>query len=362
MKKPLHIMTLIKDYDVWKVVFGLVERTDNLKQLFGGGAFVIDNRDHGLGRGNRSDYEIFALEECLRRHIWANRNTAYTSSGRSTARLSMQDQEGRNRRARPSMRWRGARVSDRSENVIKEIMMKIKLQGTPVFLLVAKKDGTIIAFHRNTYDEVKERKGFESEPARHIMHWLLRRGIMNDDITNLLKVAFSEEEAVGALETKMEGGRVVSQRTLERVKQFSDFDRLNPDVNITQAMRESEIVEYRNKQAILALREAAFHGKSSINLGEKNKFLDGEGTVYTKKNDTLGETEFGYLEEGEWGDDEDEDDEDFKVQEWDNEKMNVARVDMGHLYRQKEDDEKDEDSRTTDSQNGDQDALITDHQ
>jgi hypothetical protein len=33
----------------WKVILGLLERTDNLKLLFGRGAFIIDNRDHGHG-------------------------------------------------------------------------------------------------------------------------------------------------------------------------------------------------------------------------------------------------------------------------------------------------------------------------
>ena len=75
MKKPLHIMTLIEDYDIWKEILGLVERTDNLKLLFGGGAFIIDNRDYGLGRGNRSEDEIDTLQECIRRHIWAIKNT-----------------------------------------------------------------------------------------------------------------------------------------------------------------------------------------------------------------------------------------------------------------------------------------------
>ena len=49
------------------------------------------------------------------------------------------------------------------------------------------------------------------------------------------------------METKMEDGRVVSQRSLERAKQVSTFDKQNPDVDITQAMRNSEISEYKNK-------------------------------------------------------------------------------------------------------------------
>jgi len=52
MKKPFHFMTKTKDYEDWKVILvGLLERTDNRKLLFGRGAFIIDNRDHG-GRGN----------------------------------------------------------------------------------------------------------------------------------------------------------------------------------------------------------------------------------------------------------------------------------------------------------------------
>ena len=127
--------------------------------------------------------------------------------------------------------------------------MKIKHKGILMFVLLAKKDGNFIAFHRNTYDEVKDfAKRFESEPAGHIMHWLLRRGIEADDIYNLLRVCFTEEEAAGALETKMEDGRVVSQRSLERAKQVMAFDMQNPDVDITQAMRASEIVEYKARQ------------------------------------------------------------------------------------------------------------------
>ena len=50
-----------------------------------------------------------------------------------------------------------------------------------------------------------------------------------------------------------------------------------------------------------------------------------------------------------WGD-EDDDEEDFKLQDWDDEKMNVVRVEMGHLYWQKQNDKKcgsAEDSLTT---------------
>jgi hypothetical protein len=180
---------------------------------------------------------------------------------------------------------------------LREIIMKIKHKGTPVFVLLAKKDGKVIAFHRNTYDEIKDfPKRFESEPAGHIMHWLLGRGIETDDIYNLLKVCFTEEEAAGALETKMEDGRVVSQRSLERAKQVLAFDMQNPDVDITQAMRVSEIAEYKNKQAAISLREAAFQGRSNIELGEKNNFIEGGSTVYTRRNDTLGATEFGVFE------------------------------------------------------------------
>ena len=55
--------------------------------------------------------------------------------------------------------------------------MKIKHKGTPVFVLLAKKDGKFIAFHRNTYDEVKDfAKRFECEPAGHIMHFHSTKG------------------------------------------------------------------------------------------------------------------------------------------------------------------------------------------
>jgi len=234
MKKPLHIMTLIEDYEIWKEILGLVERTDNLKLLFGGGAFIIDNRDYGLGRGNRSEDEIDTLQECIRRHIWAIKNT--NNVGVRGARKV--DTPCRIRKAVTDERGhlcdgKVDRYQIDQMMTLREIIMKIKHKGTPVFVLLAKKDSKVIAFHRNTYDEIKDfAKRFESEPAGHIMHWLLRRGIESDDIYNLLKVCFTEEEAAGALETKMEGGRVVSQRSLERAKQVLAFDMQNPDVSV----------------------------------------------------------------------------------------------------------------------------------
>ena len=97
MKKPFHVITKLENYDDWKEILGLVERTDNLKKLFGGGVFIINNRDYGLGRGNRSEDEVFALEECVRRHIWSFKNTDKSYGPRRTgARHSMPDQEGSN--------------------------------------------------------------------------------------------------------------------------------------------------------------------------------------------------------------------------------------------------------------------------
>jgi hypothetical protein len=339
MKKPLHIVTLIDDYEIWKEILGLVERTDNLKLLFGGGAFIIDNRDYGLGRGNRSEDEIDTLQECNRRHIWASKNT--NSIGIRGARKV--DTPCRIRKAVTDER--GHLCNGKADGyqidqmmTLREIIMKIKHKGTLMFVLLAKKDGKFIAFHRNTYDEVKDfAKRFESEPAGHIMHWLLRRGIEADDIYNLLRVCFTEEEAAGALETKMENGRVVSQRSLERAKQVMAFDMQNPDVDITQAMRASEIVEYKAKQEAISLREAAFLGRSNIELGERNNFAGGEGTVYTRRNDTLGGTEFEVFDNERWEEEMDEDEEDFKPPVWDEEQLNLVRINMGHLYNQKGD-------------------------
>ena len=65
------------------------------------------------------------------------------------------------------------------------------------------------------------------------MHWLLSP---------------EGSEAAGALETRMEGGRVISQQTLEQEKRISDFIKLNPEVNITQRMRESEIIKNKKKR------------------------------------------------------------------------------------------------------------------
>ena len=57
-----------------------------------------------------------------------------------------------------------------------------------------------------------------------------------------------QKEAAGALETRMEGGRVISQQPLEQEKRISDFNKLNPEVNITQRMRESEIIKNQKKR------------------------------------------------------------------------------------------------------------------
>ena len=133
----------------------------------------------------------------------------------------------------------------------------------------------------------------------------------------------------------------------------------NTDVDITQAMRGSEIAEYKNKQAAISLREAAFQGRTNIELGEKNNFIDGEGTVYTRRNDTLGATEFGVFENERWDDDAYEDEEDFKAPVWDEERLNLVRINMGHLYQQEEDDdnnENGEESKTNENKEEDDDT------
>ena len=62
-------------------------------------------------------------------------------------------------------------------------------------------------------------------------------------------------------------------------------------------MTESKLIEYHDKQAkIKAFIEAAFQGKSNMDLVERNNNWGwgGEGTVFTRRNNTLGNKEFGY--------------------------------------------------------------------
>jgi hypothetical protein len=76
MRKPIQLMTKTKDYEDMKTILSLFDCTDNVKNLFGGGTFIIDNRISGQARGGRSDIEIKALQDCMHRHIWAYKNTA----------------------------------------------------------------------------------------------------------------------------------------------------------------------------------------------------------------------------------------------------------------------------------------------
>ena len=60
-----------------------------------------------------------------------------------------------------------------------------------------------------------------------------------------------------------------------------------------------------------------------------------------------------------WGEDEEEDEDDFRVQEWDNEKLNLASVNIGHLYQQKVDDDNNgngEESKANENKDEDDDA------
>ena len=134
-----------------------------MKDLFGGGTFIIDNRIIGQGRVGRSDIEI----------KWAYKNTApiklrgvRNPDSKSRIRKLLTDEDGA--------------LCDKDEYQVdqkmslRDVMMRIKVGDTPVFCLVARKDGSYIAFYRNIYDEVKKyAKRFESEPAGYIMHHVL---------------------------------------------------------------------------------------------------------------------------------------------------------------------------------------------
>ena len=212
-----------------KDILGLCERTDNVKYLFGGGTFFINNKISAQGRAGRSDMEVEVLENCLRRHIWAHKNTAFVTLrgvkslvGKSRIRKLLTDESG-------DLCMDDEYQVDQ-EMSLRDVMMKIKVGNTPVFCLVARKEASHVAFHRNIYDEVKKYvKRFEGDPAAHIMFWLLRRCIEEDDVVDFLKMAFDAEEVAVALDTKMENGIIISKRALEQEKLIARFDQANPN-------------------------------------------------------------------------------------------------------------------------------------
>jgi hypothetical protein len=239
--------------------------------------------------------EIEALQNCVRRHIWAYKNTAYVTlrgdrnlDGTSRIRKLLTDKLG-------------ALCKDDDYQVgqamsLRDVMMKVKVGNTPVFCLVARKDASFIAFHRNIHEEVKKYvKRFESEPAAHIMFWLLKQGIVEDDMVEFLNMAFDAEEVAAALDTKMESGIIISKRALEQEKLIARFDLVNPNIDITEAMREAEVADY-NKKLVDSFKETAFHGRVGLTLDEKNANWGSGSTIYLERNLTLGETEFGFEE------------------------------------------------------------------
>jgi hypothetical protein len=323
MRKPIHFVTKIDDYDDMKVILDLCERTDNVKYLFGGGTFFINNR----ATNGQSDMEIEALQNCVRRHIWAYKNTAYVTArgvrnldGTSRIRKMLTDESGE--------LCEDDEYQVDQEMSLRDVMIKIKVGDTPVFCLVARKDASYIAFHRNIHEEVKKYvKRFESEPAAHIMFWLLKRGIEEDDVVEFLNMAFDAEEVAAALDSRMENGIIISKRALEQEKLIARFDLVNPNVDITEAMREAEIADYK-KKLVDSLKETAFSGRVGLTLDEKNTNWGSGSTIYLERNLTLGETELDFEE---WGNFKDNFKEDFAGPNWDEEEVFKINIDTSRV-------------------------------
>ena len=134
-------MTKTDDYEDMKTILGLFDRTDNLKDLFGGGTFIIDNKISGQGRGSRSDIEIKALQDCIHRHIWAHKNTApiklrgvRNPDSKSRIRKLLTDEDG--------VLCNEDEYQVDQKMSLRDIMMRIKVGDTPVLCLVARKDGS----------------------------------------------------------------------------------------------------------------------------------------------------------------------------------------------------------------------------
>jgi hypothetical protein len=327
MRKPIHFVTKTEDYDDMKDILNICERTDNVKYLFGGGTFFINNKISAQGRAGRSDMEVEVLENCLRRHIWAHKNTAFVTlrgvkslDGKSRIRKLLTDELG-------DLCMDDEYQVDQ-EMSLRDVMMKIKVGNTPVFCLVARKEASHVAFHRNIYDEVKKYvKRFEGDPAAHIMFWLLRRGIEEDDVVDFLKMAFDAEEVAVALDTKMENGIIISKRALEQEKLIARFDQANPNIDITQAMREAEVTDY-NKKLVESLKETAFDGRVGLSLDEKNAKWGSGSTIYSERNLTLGETEFNFQD---WDNVADNFKDNFAKPTWDEDEVFKLNIDISKV-------------------------------
>ena len=330
-RKPWHVMTKSEDYEDMKQCFGLLERTNNLRELFGGGAFTIDNKDDGgFGKGNRTDDEVQTLVDIVVRHTWAMKNT-----GQIVIRgLRKPDAPCR---IRTKVTDETGRLCEEEEYYIdqnmtaREIIMRMKVNDTPVFTLIGRnKTGTFTGFYRSSYEEVKKyARRFEGDAAAYIMYWLLGRGVNDEDTLKLLQAAFTEQECEAALNTKYVNGIVVSQRTIERELRVSAFDRDNPNMDITQGMTDEE--KSGHQQRVEALKDAAFKGKSNMSVGSKNNNWGSDGTVYTNKLVSLGETMFSFIGD-EWESEEIDYEEDFRQMEWDEENINHMRIDTNKIH------------------------------
>jgi hypothetical protein len=145
-------------------------------------------------------------------------------------------------------------------------------------------------------------------------------------VAQLITKAFSEEDCLAALNTRYVEGRVVSQKSLDTELRISTFDKLNPEADITSAMSEAEKEAH---QRMTALKEAAFQGKSTLSLGSGYQHDGGEGTVYSRRNYSLGDTAFDHNETN-WS--ESEDDDDFGKAEWDEEVLAIMKIDISGVH------------------------------
>ena len=106
-------------------------------------------------------------------------------------------------------------------------------------------------------------------------------------MVDFLQTAFEAEEVAAALQTKMEDGVIISQRALEQEKRIARFDSVNPNIDITEAMREAEVAAHK-KQLVDSIKETAFHGRDGLTLDELNTNWGGGSTIYSGKNLTVG--------------------------------------------------------------------------
>jgi hypothetical protein len=88
--------------------------------------------------------------------------------------------------------------------------------------------------------------------------------------------------------------------------------RINPNIDITEAMREAEVVAH-NKKLVDSLKETA-----CLTLDEKNANWGGGSTIYLERNLSLGGTEFCFQE---WDTFDKDFKEDFAGPNWDEEEV-----------------------------------------